>query len=181
MTVHLVTGGARSGKSRFAEQLAAMAARPTEICFVATGVAMDAEMEARIARHRRDRPAEWRTLEVRHDVAKAIEDGEYKVYLIDCLSLLLNNWMFDLACTETLFWRKLDDLTAALAASSATCIVVTNEIGLGLVPADAESRRYRDWLGWMNQAIAKMADRVYFVASGIAIDLKQLPGSVVVR
>lgn len=182
MTLSLVTGGARSGKSRFAESRAheAAAQAGSSVCFIATGVATDPEMEMRIRRHQVARDENWTTIETKEDVASVISRAECDVYLIDCLSLLLNNWMFYSSCTEEMFWDKLHTLIRVLEQSSATCIVVSNEIGLGLVPADPDSRRYRDWLGWMNQAVARVADSVFFVASGIAIDIKQLPGAVVV-
>ncbi|WAH38713.1 bifunctional adenosylcobinamide kinase/adenosylcobinamide-phosphate guanylyltransferase [Alicyclobacillus dauci] len=178
MTVYFVTGGARSGKSHFAERLAASKGTAQRICFVATGVAMDDEMAARIERHRTTRDSRWATVETPHDVAGVVRQGLYDVYLIDCLSLLLNNWMYDLHCTEEMYRERVSELINVLDASSAECIVVSNEIGLGLIPADAESRRYRDWLGWFNQAMARIAERVYFVASGIAVDLKAIPGAV---
>lgn len=181
--IYFVTGGARSGKSRFAEQLVARMAAPERICFVATGVVTDEEMRARIQRHKMTRDGRWSTIEEPHDVARLIQEQEhtYNVFLIDCLSLLLNNWMFDLNVDEPEFRRKLAELVHALTVVNADCVIVSNEIGLGLVPADALSRRYRDWLGWLNQAVAQVADKVYFVASGIAVDLKQLPGAQVVQ
>ncbi|WP_067622475.1 bifunctional adenosylcobinamide kinase/adenosylcobinamide-phosphate guanylyltransferase [Alicyclobacillus acidiphilus] len=180
MTVIFVTGGARSGKSRFAERLAAELGQASTkpVCFVATGKAIDAEMAARIEKHQATRPTEWRTIEAPIDVASVIDGGAADVYVIDCLSFLLNNWIYELRLTEDAFFDHVGRLASSLARSDATCIVVSNEVGLGIVPADAESRRFRDWLGWLNQAVARMASQVYLVTSGIAIDLKAYPGAV---
>lgn len=183
MTLYFVTGGARSGKSRFAEQLAQHCAQEGRypVTFVATGVAMDEEMAARIQRHQETRLASFGLVEAPHDVTGVIsQSGRGEVYLVDCLSLLLNNWMFDLGYTESDFWKKSTELVEACVQTEAICIVVSNEIGLGIVPADRESRTYRDWLGWFNQDFAKRAERAYFVVSGIAVDLLQLPGSRVI-
>ncbi|GMA60140.1 bifunctional adenosylcobinamide kinase/adenosylcobinamide-phosphate guanylyltransferase [Alicyclobacillus fastidiosus] len=177
MTVFFVTGGARSGKSRFAQHLATKLGEGKNVIFVATAPAVDDEMVERIERHRRERPVEWVTVEERLDVVKVLEERRHDVYLIDCLSLLLNNWMYDLKLTEDVFKDLTHRLITCLSSTELDVVLVSNELGLGLVPADKLSRQYRDWLGWLNQAVAKVADSVYLVVSGVAIDLKQLPGS----
>ncbi|KRW91742.1 hypothetical protein SD51_07650 [Alicyclobacillus tengchongensis] len=178
MSLILVTGGARSGKSRFAEMLADHHANSgAKVIFVATAEAFDDEMAERIKRHRAARDRRWRTVEEPCNPAAVVRAAQADVYLIDCLTLLLANWMFQAKVDEAGFWDKLTDLVETLAASSATCIAVTNEIGLGIVPADPETRLYRDWLGWMNQAFARAAEQVFLVTSGIAVDLKALPGA----
>lgn len=183
MTVWFVTGGARSGKSRYAERLAASAGRAsdTPVCFIATGRPFDDEMSDRIRKHQATRPKDWTTLEVPVDVDRVLIEQSYDVYVIDCLTLLLNNWMYDLAIQEDAFLTRVRALVDALQSVRGTCIVVSNEIGLGIVPADAESRRYRDWLGWLNQAVAAAAEHVYLVVSGVAVDILALPGAAQVR
>ncbi|TDY47961.1 adenosylcobinamide kinase /adenosylcobinamide-phosphate guanylyltransferase [Alicyclobacillus sacchari] len=182
MSLILITGGARSGKSRFAEMLAAQYADAgAVVCFVATAQALDDEMKERIHRHRLSRDAQWQTVEEPFDPAAVVRAEQADVYLIDCLSLLLANWVFASRVDESGFWDKLKTLVDALASSRATCIVVTNEIGLGIVPADPETRLYRDWLGWMNQTFARSADQVFLVTSGIAVNLKALPGAIMVH
>lgn len=176
MTTSFVTGGARSGKSRFAEQLVEERAESSTICYVATGVVTDDEMKARIAVHQSRRGANFVTVEEPHDVAKEIHRACYDVYLVDCLSFLLNNWMYDLRCTENEFRRWVDELCAVISQSNAHIVVVSNEVGLGLVPVSKESRLYRDWLGWLNQAVAKVSDEAYLVVAGCAVNLKQIPG-----
>ncbi|MFB5189870.1 bifunctional adenosylcobinamide kinase/adenosylcobinamide-phosphate guanylyltransferase [Alicyclobacillus fastidiosus] len=177
MTVSFVTGGARSGKSRFAQYLATNMGEGKTVCFVATAPAVDDEMMERIARHQRERPVDWVTVEERHDVVKVLDERRHDVYLIDCLSLLLNNWMYDLNLTEEVFHDLTQRLITCLSNTELDVVLVSNELGLGLVPADALSRQYRDWLGWLNQAVAKVADSVHLVVSGVAIDVKQLPGT----
>lgn len=183
MSLTFVTGGARSGKSRFAESLVRECVLETpdcRVCFIATGVAMDDEMKARIARHRNSRPEQWDTVEEPLDVAGVIQNTDYDVYLIDCLSFLLNNWMFHEVSTEEQFFARLGILVQAMANTRAKCVVVSNEVGFGIIPADEETRRYRDWLGWMNQAFARVSDPMYLVVSGIALDVKHMHGATVV-
>jgi adenosylcobinamide kinase/adenosylcobinamide-phosphate guanylyltransferase len=177
----LVTGGARSGKSDFAEQLAAKLGGE-EVLFVATAEALDADMTARIAAHRRSRLAGWLTEEAPRNVGERLRAaiGSRRVALVDCLTLLVSNTILTLGETpqlpeaEQLVEREVAELVAACDASPATVIIVTNEVGLGLVPMNALGRVFRDTLGRANQKLAARADSVYALISGIPIDVKLL-------
>lgn len=172
-----VTGGARSGKSAWAERTAQHLAEAYRlpVTFLATAERSDPEMDERISRHRADRPDDWRTVEEPLQVADWISrrDGD-SVLLLDCLSLLLNNWMFRDGCTEDEFLVRRDELVQAIRERQAPTVIVSNEVGLGLVPEGAASRQYRDWLGWLNQSVAAVSDSVVLVVSGIAVDVKKL-------
>ncbi|WP_081841410.1 bifunctional adenosylcobinamide kinase/adenosylcobinamide-phosphate guanylyltransferase [Alicyclobacillus macrosporangiidus] len=173
----LVLGGARSGKSEVAEDWAgrwsAELGRP--VVYLATGQAADAEMAERIRRHRDRRPATWRTVEEPLQVAEWFEarrDGA--VILLDCLSMLLNNWMWLEGCGDDVLAARIARLADALAAAPGPVVAVSQEAGLGIVPADAQTRRYRDWLGTLNQAVARRAGRVLWVVAGLPVDLRRL-------
>ncbi len=177
----LITGGARSGKSRFAGTLADESGEP--VVFVATATAGDDEMAARIAAHRRERPASWRTLELPLEVGKRLapELGGAKTVIIDCLTLLLNN-IFSRSLTpggevdaekvEKDADAELESLLACLKGRETVFIIVTNEVGEGLVPANRLSRLYRDLLGKMNQSLAREADAVYLMVAGLPLQVK---------
>jgi adenosylcobinamide kinase/adenosylcobinamide-phosphate guanylyltransferase len=175
----LLLGGARSGKSARAERMAQERGGP--VLFVATATAGDEEMARRIAAHRAARPAGWRTLEAPEGVAAAVAaSGESATtILLDCLTLLVSNLL--LAHEEegeaTVGRRvdaEIDALLAAIDAGSATWIVVSNEVGLGLVPPYPLGRWYRDLLGRVNARLASRADRAYLLVAGLALDLKRL-------
>ncbi|MHB9022698.1 MAG: bifunctional adenosylcobinamide kinase/adenosylcobinamide-phosphate guanylyltransferase [Armatimonadota bacterium] len=170
-TLTLILGGARSGKSTFAERLAAEYARVT---YLATAQAFDEEMTARIAKHRADRPANWTTAECPHDVAAAIRTQvETDCFLLDCLTLYVSNLLLaheDDA--EIHVPRAIDELLAAHRETSAALIIVANEVGLGLVPDNPLGRRYRDLLGRANQQIAAVADYVNFLVAGLPMTVK---------
>jgi adenosylcobinamide kinase/adenosylcobinamide-phosphate guanylyltransferase len=172
-----VLGGARSGKSTFAEQWAGRLSElhSLPVTYVATAQSSDDEMEERILRHRHRRPQDWLTVEEPLDVADwMMKQSEPTVILIDCLSLLLNNWMFVERCSERQFFARLEQLVAAISQCVHPIVVVSNEVGQGIVPGDPVSRQYRDWLGLLNQAVAKQADSVIWVVAGIPVDLKKL-------
>ena len=167
----LVIGGARSGKSRYAEGLVMAANRPRR--YIATAQAWDDEMRARIAQHRDQRGRGWLTVEAPLDLCKALagaQDGE--VVLVDCATLWLSNHLLadaDLAAQMTL-------LLAAIAACPAPVIVVSNEVGWSIVPDNALARRFRDAQGTLNQGMATQAGLVVAVIAGLPIVLKgQLP------
>jgi len=166
-----ITGGARSGKSAFAEKLASDSSGKR--AYLATAQALDAEMVARIEHHRQRRGSVWDTFEEPLAVAELLKilSGRYGVVLLDCLTLWLSNVM---ARTEKddFVLTKVDDLMNALRDFSGVCIVVSNEVGLGIVPDNALARRYRDLAGIMNQRIAQRADDAYFLASGIPLKIK---------
>jgi adenosylcobinamide kinase/adenosylcobinamide-phosphate guanylyltransferase len=173
--VSLVIGGARSGKSRFAQSLGADARRAF---YIATARAEDAEMEARIAAHRRQRPAHWRTVEAPLAIADAVERHrvECEFLLLDCLTVWLSNF-----CWEHREKSQPDIETAALRdvgrvaspAAEAQIVIVTNEVGGGLVPETALGRFFRDLQGRVNQEAARLADRVFLVVAGIPVAIKQ--------
>lgn len=158
----LVTGGARSGKSALAEGIVARFGGPA--VYIATAQALDGEMAARIGLHRQRRDTGWHTVEEPRDLAAALDrtDGQ-GARLIDCLTLWLAN-MGQGADTAS--------LCAALQRQQSPVVLVTNELGLGIVPADAATRRFRDEHGWMNQAVAAIADEVWMAVSGLPLRLK---------
>ncbi len=164
----LVLGGARAGKSRFAERL--MNARPGPHAVIATGTAGDAEMAARIARHRAERNPAWETIEEPLALAAAIGAAARpeRIVLIDCLTLWISNIMH----AERDMDGDIAGLAAALAAAAGPVIVVANEVGLGIVPDNALARAYRDHLGRANQAVAAVADCALFMAAGLPLALK---------
>ena len=161
-----VTGGARSGKSRFAEAWAAK--QSASVTYLATAQAFDDEMRERIERHRADRPAHWPTLEEPLNVPQALAELQ-GVILLDCLSLWVSNLLLaDLEDAAIL--ERVDALLAQ--ANSKTLILVSNEVGSGIVPDNALARRYRDLLGWANQRAAAAADEAYVLVSGLPLRLK---------
>ncbi len=164
----LVLGGARSGKSRYAQQRAE--AEAGMLIYIATGQAFDAEMEERIAHHQADRGDRWRTVEAPLALAEAIhaEAAPDRVLLVDCLTLWASNLM--------LADRDIEAEAAALAACvrdvRARLILVSNEVGLGIVPDNALARRFRDVAGRINQTIAQAVDEAVFIAAGLPLMLK---------
>jgi len=164
----LVLGGARSGKSRHAQALAE--AHGGRLVFVATAQAFDAEMSDRIARHRADRDARWQTVEAPVDLADAItrSGAADATVLVDCLTL----WTSNLLLADHSLEPRLDALLAAVRHFPGRLILVSNEVGLGIVPDNALARRFRDMAGTVNQRVAAAADRVQFIAAGLALDLK---------
>ena len=184
----LIVGGARSGKSAFAEQLAASSGQ--SVAFIATARAGDDEMRARIARHRASRPAHWHTVEEPFELAGAVRYAAAlaDILVLDCITLWLSNWLArhgeandtDMAASSPLFdaaaMQEIQNLLATLASldPGKTLIVITNEVGLGIVPAYPLGRLYRDTLGLVNQRLAEAAGRVYLLIAGIAVDIKRL-------
>ena len=163
MTRTLVLGGARSGKSRFAEGLLS---GERERTYLATGRAWDDEMRERIARHRADRGEGWRTVEEPIDLVGALRAASGAV-LVDCLTLWVTNLMMADADPDA----AADELVAALSDVS-TVVFVSNEVGLGIVPGDAMSRAFRDHAGRLHQSLAAACDAVFFVAAGLPLKLK---------
>lgn len=164
----LFLGGARSGKSRIAQEQAESGSH--ELVYIATAEALDDEMTDRIGRHRADRGPRWRTVECPIGLAATIESesGAGRLLLVDCLTLWLSNLMFgdhDIDAAAA-------GLVAALKASPSTVMLVSNEVGGGIVPENALARRFRDEAGRLNQAIAAAADTVYLVAAGLTLKLK---------
>ena len=175
----LILGGARSGKSAHAEQLARE--RGGAVLFVATATAGDEEMARRIAAHRAARPATWRTLEAPQGVGAAVEASGDRAatVVVDCLTLLVSNLLLlhEAAGEEAVareVGAEIDAVLRAVEASAATWIVVSNEVGMGLVPSYPLGRWYRDLLGRVNARVAARADRAYLLVAGLALDLKRL-------
>jgi adenosylcobinamide kinase/adenosylcobinamide-phosphate guanylyltransferase len=165
--ITLVTGGARSGKSRYGESL--ITGRPPPWVYVATAEAGDAEMAARIAEHRVRRSAEWTIIEAPHELAGAFSrtPGTAAV-LVDCLTLWLSNRLLADADIE----KETDTLADALARHGGPVVLVTNEVGSGIVPDNALARRFRDAQGRLNQRMAVLADRVVLIVAGLPMVLK---------
>lgn len=172
-------GGARSGKSTYAEAWAKD--HGGSVLYVATAQAFDDEMRVRIARHQAERPAHWTTLEAPRAAGDAIKahSSPYEVVLIDCLTVLTANALMALPedCTQAdadaAILAETDALLAAYAESEATWLVVSNEVGMGVVPPSKLGRLYRDALGRANQGVASVADEVLLLVAGIAWPLKR--------
>jgi adenosylcobinamide kinase/adenosylcobinamide-phosphate guanylyltransferase len=180
MSLILVTGGARAGKSTFAEQLARQLGGE-EVCYLATAEPGDDEMRARITAHRAARPAGWRTVEAPRDVGAVLRGLMIParptpwVVLLDCLTLLVSNVLLAHGGEDA--WPAVEaEITDVLrfAEQSVTVIVVTNEVGMGIVPEHRLARVYRDLLGRANQRLASMAAFVYLVVSGIPLEIKSM-------
>jgi len=173
----LILGGARSGKSAYAQRLAME--RGERVLYVATADAGDEEMAARIAAHQAERPAHWRTLEAPRRVGAAIRSaGDVDVILIDCLTLLASNVIVPMLepvteeKAESALNAEMDELFAGYRANNAEWIVISNEVGLGLVPPYPLGRVYRDVLGRANQRLAAEADEVVFLIAGLPMWVK---------
>ena len=169
----LVLGGARSGKSAFAQRLAA--SHGDQVLVVATAEPRDAEMAARIAIHRDERPEHWRTIEEPRGVARVLAAADASpIVLFDCVTLWVSNLLLAPDATWEAAVRELDTLLTWYHAHAVELIVVSNEVGLGIVPGDHVSRTYRDWLGRFNQRLAAEADAVYFMVAGLPVEVKAL-------
>lgn len=169
MTANLtfVLGGARSGKSRYAETM--LMGHPGPWTYIATAQAYDAEMEDRIRHHRDRRDSHWRTLDAPLDLAEKLQEcalGE--PVLVDCLTLWLTNVMLDDRDVQA----ECERLTTVLSKPRGRWVVVSNEVGLGIVPDNALARRFRDDAGRLNQMVAACADKVVFMVSGLPMAVK---------
>lgn len=164
----LVLGGARSGKSRYAQARAETL--DAGLVFIATAQAFDTEMAERIARHRNDRDARWTTIEAPVELAAAIraESREDRVLLIDCLTL----WTSNLLLAERDIPAATGELVASIHEASGPLILVSNEVGLGIVPDNELARRFRDEAGRVNQQVAAAVDEAMFIAAGLPLRLK---------
>jgi adenosylcobinamide kinase/adenosylcobinamide-phosphate guanylyltransferase len=174
-TVALVLGGVRSGKSRWALEFAA---RGRAVAFLATAEALDDEMRARIARHRAERPAGWTTVETPLALPEAIEEcgRSCDLLVVDCLTLWTANLLTAEQGDRDRILAHADRLCAALARTAASVVLVSNEVGWGIVPADPETRLYRDLLGEINQRVARVADQVVLLVAGCPVQVKPAPG-----
>ena len=170
-TVTLVLGGARSGKSRYAQELASAFKR---VVFIATARRGDAEMRARIARHRRERPASWKTLEISTglDLALREQGRNADLLIIDCLTLYLANALGRKRGDRRPVHDHLQRVCEAIREIEASAVIVSNEVGCGVVPSYRSGREYRDLLGEFNQQIAQVADRVVLMVAGVPLAVK---------
>ena len=169
--VTLILGGARSGKSHYAQQLAGKHER---VVFLATATAVDEEMSAKIARHREDRPVHWHTIEEPVDLTGVITaNGPAADFLlIDCLTLYAANLLHRFRDDQAAIAIALDELLEALAAPPCPIALVSNEVGSGIVPEYELGRRYRDLLGELNQRVAATASEVVLMTAGLPLTLK---------
>lgn len=183
--VILILGGARSGKSSFAQKLASGLSQ--RVLYVTPLVPLDEEMRRRVEIHQKTRPSAWRTLEAPTDVAKAMREhiADAEVMIMDCLTLLVANLMnpsYDPAELEGINYEaveremttELEALLGCVEESSASLIIVSNDVGSGLVPPYPSGRAFRDLLGEANQFIAERADKVYMMIAGLPLELKAL-------
>jgi adenosylcobinamide kinase/adenosylcobinamide-phosphate guanylyltransferase len=169
--VTLVLGGVRSGKSRWAQELAEKSER---VAYVATAQARDAEMRAKILRHQEDRPTHWQTIEEPLELARVLTDcGEkFDLLLVDCLTVFVSNLMETAEADAASMDRRIDDFLEALRNASAAVVLVSNEVGCGVVPPYPAGRVYRDALGELNQRVAAIADNVVLMVAGLPLALK---------
>ena len=165
-----VTGGARSGKSSFALERANELGGDS-VTFMATAEALDEEMRDRIARHQLERPVAWTTMEAPRDVATAILNAKTRAIVLDCLSLFVSNLLLD-HMTEAVVLERVQEILAAHASTDGTLIVVSNEVGSGVVPEYILGRAYRDALGRANQMVARASGQAFLLVSGLPVRLK---------
>jgi len=175
----LITGGVRSGKSKFAESLLK---DKEDVVYIATARICDHEMEERIKAHRESRPTYWKTIETTYHLKNAIKEENY--YLLDCLTNLISNIMYDytrdLECLNMEIQKKVEDIIISeinqlilkIREKDSNLIIVTNEVGFGIVPDNPIGRMFRDIQGKVNQWVAQLSDQVYMVICGIPIRLK---------
>ncbi|MDD2365692.1 MAG: bifunctional adenosylcobinamide kinase/adenosylcobinamide-phosphate guanylyltransferase [Desulfuromonadaceae bacterium] len=171
-----ITGGARSGKSTFAEQAALQFGAP--LAYLATSQILDNEMDERVRHHRERRGDEWYTIEEPLLLAEALEkaDAKYKAILVDCLTLWLSNLLFKYEAENEKIELRVEEqvqrLKATLQWMATPVLLVSNEVGMGIVPENKLARLFRDIAGMTNQTMAKAADEVHMVISGISLRLK---------
>ena len=180
----LVTGGARSGKSNFAESLCIN--RKNSTAYIATSIPFDEEMKYRVKKHRESRPSDWETYEIFKDVYSIIDNlnNKHQTVIMDCVTLLVNNLIFEYGldfdkCAneeinnlEGYIKQQVEDLIIEIEKTDLYFVIVTNELGMSLVPDNKLCRVYSDIVGRINQYIAKCSDEVYFVVSGIPMKIK---------
>jgi adenosylcobinamide kinase / adenosylcobinamide-phosphate guanylyltransferase len=173
-----ILGGARSGKSSHAQSLAEGIGK--SVTFLATAQALDEEMSSRIQKHRAERPAGWETLEIPCDIAAHVPQIKSDIVILDCITLLVSNLLMqfvkDDLVEEAPFMlavqTEIEALIPAIHGQSQEWFIISNEVGLGLVPPYPMGRVYRDALGWANQRLAREADQVLFMVAGIPMIVK---------
>ena len=164
--ITLITGGARSGKTRHA---LAMSGDVQPCTYIATAELRDAEMQEKAARHRQERGSRWETIEEPYELANRLETLSGGIVVVDCLTIWLSNWMHrDEAQVEP----QIDALCSSFQTANCHVIAITNEVGLSIVPENPLARRFRDWSGLMNQRVAATADAVYLMVCGIPSRVK---------
>lgn len=172
--IEFVLGGARSGKSNYAEQQAIKSEK--QVIYIATAEAIDSEMQSRINIHRQHRPQNWKTVEEPLALAKIIKKYDATQYylLIDCLTLWLSNILFDRKgeLQQVIFKKQIDELLAILPTLSCQIILVTNEVGLGVIAMNKMTRLFVDEAGRLHQEIAALSDKVVFITAGLPQTLK---------
>ena len=174
----LILGGARSGKSSYAQSLAEESGR--SVTFLATAQELDEEMSTRIQKHRAERPVNWETLEIPLDIASHVQQIKSAVVILDCMTLLVTNLLMqfvkDDLVDESPFrlavQKEMDELLLTIREQKQDWIIISNEVGHGLVPPYQMGRVYRDLLGWCNQRLAREADKVIFMVAGIPTVIK---------
>ena len=166
-----ILGGARSGKSAYALNLAKERSR--KVIYIATAEAGDSEMRSRISKHKAFRPRYWKTIEEPLDLIAALKKHKhkYQVIIIDCLTLYLSNLMHK-GLTRAAVIKKIKDTTGYIKAMRESVIVISNEVGLGIVPENRLAREFRDIAGLTNQIMARAADEAVFIQAGIPLKLK---------
>lgn len=171
----LITGGIRSGKSRYALELADARSKNLK-GFVATAEALDDEMTLRIARHRAERGSSFSTVEEPLYLARAVRKAqdETELILIDCLTVWVNNLLYRFSSDSKLVREAIRAFAGVMAEKRTDAILITNETGLGVVPDNPTSRRFTEELGNLNQQIARMSDEVIFMVSGIPVNVKMM-------
>lgn len=166
-----ITGGARSGKSGFAVKLAKD--YDGQVAFIATAEGGDEEMRQRIKKHRIDRPKDWQTIESPQEVAATLRQAcaAYDLVIVDCLTLLVSNLLLA-GETEAQITKQVEEIAVTGTAVNGQLVIVSNEVGSGLVPENELGRKFRDVAGKANQMVAQQADEVYLMVSGIALKVK---------
>jgi adenosylcobinamide kinase/adenosylcobinamide-phosphate guanylyltransferase len=175
--ITLLLGGVRSGKSHFAQDLANNFSR---VAFIATAEALDAEMQQRISRHREERPDHWTTFEAPLALEDALLEcsGKFDVVVVDCLTLWISNLMAAEHCDSSRIFARAARLCEALRASSCSVVLVSNEVGSGIVPVSEAGRIYRDLLGGLNQQVAAVAHKVLLLVAGYPLTVKDSGGEL---
>lgn len=176
--ITLLLGGARSGKSSYVQKLAEESGK--SVMFLATAQAFDDEMSARIQKHKSERSADWQTMEIPFEIASHVKEIKSEVVILDCITLLASNLMMqfvkDDIVDEELFIQaiqeEIEEMLSAIQKSNQHWFIVSNEVGLGLVPPYQMGRVYRDGIGWANQRLAKEAQQVIFMVAGIPMKVK---------
>lgn len=166
--ITFIIGGARSGKSSFA--LSKASKLEGKKAYIATAQALDDDMKERIEKHKKERPEEWMTFEEPLNISALIKDfqDKYDVILLDCLTLWLSNLLFSNRAVE----EDIEYFCSSLVTCHSSLFIVSNEVGMGIVPENELSRRFRDLSGYLNQKVAEIADEAYLVTAGIPIKIK---------